>query len=84
MELKKLKLNRLTDNSLNNREKNSLRGGSTCTCSCYWADYPGGSSAADNAAANHLGGQYSQHGCNHFFYCPDDGIGIIVGPEPLD
>ena len=80
MKLKKLKLNQLLEDDLNNREMNSLKGGNTCSCSCYWADYPGGSSIADNRSANHSGGQTSQHGCNNYMQ-NDNGYGSFWFPR---
>ena len=71
MKLKKLKLNQLLEEDLNNREMNSLKGGNFnfCTCSCYWADQ-GGSSIEANRNANYNtsgGGGSSQHGCNEYW-----------------
>ena len=71
--LKKLKLNALSEVSLEDKEMNALRGGSCCTCSCYWEDQ-GGSSSSDNSSANSkIGdGGYSLQGCNQYVNCGGD------------
>ena len=63
--ISKLKLNEISNDSLSTRQMRTIKGGNTCTCSCYWADR-GGSSSYDNCFANHdLGdGYYSEHGDN--------------------
>ena len=56
MKLKKIKLNQLSRENLNNRQMNSLIGGyRNCACSC---SATGGSSALDNGHANANGGDY--------------------------
>lgn len=71
MELKKIKLNKLSNNVLAERQMKGLKGGGfiyrrNCTCSCAYAD-KGGSSTEDNTNANYkLGshGGYSTTGNN--------------------
>ena len=71
MKLQKLKLHKLSEASLKDKEMNALRGGNCCSCSCYY-EYAGGSSTAVNANAN-LGigsyGGYSPVGCNEYTVC---------------
>ncbi len=70
MELKKIKLNKLSDDALAQRQMKGLKGGGiyrrSCTCSCAYAN-TGGSSTEDNLTANYrLGskGGYSKTGDN--------------------
>jgi natural product precursor len=73
--LEKLRLNVLNEQDLKEKQMNSLRGGTVCFCSCYYANY-GGSSSEDNRNANHnIGGDmaYSVNGCNQYVY--NDGLG---------
>ncbi|MDY3090516.1 MAG: TIGR04149 family rSAM-modified RiPP [Porphyromonas sp.] len=52
MELKKIKLNKLAENSLAERQMQGIKGGSSCCgCGCYYAGR-GGSSTHDNGVAN--------------------------------
>ena len=63
--LKKLKLNTLSNQNLENKEMNALKGGVVCTCSCLYEGQSGGSSTTDNALANfNLGGWSSPGGDN--------------------
>lgn len=75
MKLQKIKLNKLAENSLANREMKEIKGGWCCTCSCAYAD-TGGSSPKDNRAANYNKGDgtHSTSGDNYYFMC------IEVGP----
>ncbi|ATR96311.1 MULTISPECIES: TIGR04149 family rSAM-modified RiPP [Bacteroidales] len=52
MKLQKIKLNKLAENSLANREMKKIKGGNCCTCGCMYAN-SGGSSSTDNRNANH-------------------------------
>lgn len=63
--MKKLKLNKLSDHLFDKRQMSSIKGGAApgsgsckCTCACAYANQ-GGSSRADNGAANYAGGLYS-------------------------
>ena len=84
--LSKLKLHNLSQQNLEELEMNSLRGGKSCTCSCYW-EGKGGSSSGDNSKANYkLGsderGGYSSDGDNCYI-ADDDGMGnVYVIPDP--
>ena len=50
MELKKIKLNKLSDDALAQRQMKGLKGGSPC-CSCgYYYEYSGGASTHDNGS----------------------------------
>ena len=52
MELKKIKLNKLSDDTLAQRQMKGLKGGSPCcSCGCYY-EYTGGASTHDNGCAN--------------------------------
>lgn len=54
MELKKIKLNKLSDDALAQRQLQGIKGGSldgSCFCACRYARL-GGSSTQDNALAN--------------------------------
>jgi natural product precursor len=51
MIMKKVKLNALENQSLNNKEMNAVRGGADCCCACAYANQ-GGSSTNDNGCAN--------------------------------
>ena len=57
-------------------QMNSLRGGQSCTCSCYW-DGQGGSTAGDNRDANYESGITSKHGCNQYWKV--DGVSYACG-----
>jgi len=73
MELKKIKLNKLSDDALAQRQMKELKGGEVyyrrCTCSCAYAN-AGGSSTKDNMSANyHLGyGGKSKTGDNDSYW----------------
>jgi hypothetical protein len=54
------------ENTKKNQEKNSLRGGQSCTCSCYYAN-SGGSSIEGNKNANYGSGYSSTSGCNAYW-----------------
>ena len=52
MELKKIKLNKLSDDALAQHQLKGLKGGSPCcSCGCYY-EYGGGASTHDNGGAN--------------------------------
>ena len=65
--MKKLKLNRLSDQNLAEKQMNTLTGGEAsqcpagCCCACRYANQ-GGSSSSDNGKANTAGGLHST-GC---------------------
>ncbi len=59
MELKKIKLNKLSNNALAERQMKGLKGGNCCLCSCAYRDH-GGSSVQDNKSANHQLGYNSR------------------------
>jgi natural product precursor len=68
--MKKLKLNRLSDQQLAEKQMNNLLGGAGeggsqincgCYCGCCYANQ-GGSSTQDNGRANQAGGLYSNCG----------------------
>ncbi len=74
MELKKIKLNKLSNNALAERQMKGLKGGSpdgSCFCACRYAKH-GGSSTNDNALAN------SDKGLDS----PGGGYGVHV-PSPI-
>lgn len=75
MKLKKIKLNKLVENSLANREMKELKGGDVacCGCGCCYEGQPGGSSSNANLAANAKSGYYSP-GCDNI-YTPYTGAG---------
>ena len=52
MKLEKIKLNRLAENSLADREMKELKGGNCCLCACRYAN-EGGSSSNDNMNTNY-------------------------------
>ena len=55
--MKPLKLNKLSDRKLNEKQMNAIRGGAPhCTCGCQWAGNGGGSSVQDNCRANGAAG----------------------------
>jgi natural product precursor len=68
--LKKLKLNALNEQDLAEKQMNALRGGTTCYCSCYWANQGGSSYSANTNANYNIGsnGGYSTNGCNQYAY----------------
>lgn len=79
MELKKIKLNKLSDNTLAERQMKGLKGGGVyekhCRCSCAYANQ-GGSSTNDNMTANFKLGTYSTTGDN------GSGMGVIIITYP--
>lgn len=68
-----MKLNQLRGENLSDHEMSFLIGGepydSPCSCSCYWEDN-GGSSTADNAETNARDGYSSNEGCNQYVFTP--------------
>lgn len=52
MELKKIKLNKLSDDALAQRQLQGIKGGKYCLCTCAYGNQ-GGSSTHDNKTANH-------------------------------
>lgn len=73
MKLQKIKLNKLAENSLANREMKELKGGNyCCSCSCAYANN-GGSSIDANRDANMDYGYHSRTGSNSY-------IGVVVTP----
>lgn len=68
MELKKIKLNMLSELTIQSKAMNALRGGNCCDCSCYYEDKKG-SSSNDNMNANYKLDTYSPIGCNQYHYC---------------
>nr|WP_314750366.1 TIGR04149 family rSAM-modified RiPP [uncultured Porphyromonas sp.] len=65
MELKKIKLNKLSDDALAQRQLKALKGGAQCICACAYANR-GGSSTMDNGLANRDSGRYSPEGGTYF------------------
>ena len=67
MELKKIKLNKLSDDALAQRQLQGIKGGDNgvrvCGCGCCYAD-KGGSSSHDNLSANSRSGYFSP-GCEN-------------------
>ena len=80
MKIKQLKLSRLSERELKEKEMNAILGGNSCSCSCYW-EGRGGSSINDNNMANYKFEYESVHGCNQFTYC--DETGDAYWPEAL-
>ena len=75
MELKKIKLNKLSDDALAQRQLKGLKGGrARCRCACAY-EGRGGSSSLDNGAANQKEGRYSPQGGT--FVLPD----VVVYPK---
>jgi len=82
--LKRLKLNAINKQGLEEKEMNDLRGGmNECGCSCYWREQ-GGSTTSANFGSNFEGGTHSKQGCNSYntwggelIYCEncDESIG---------
>lgn len=68
--LKELKLSKLSEAVLKDKEMSSILGGeSICSCSCYYQGQPGGSSSFNNMVANldTFGpGGHSANGCNNY------------------
>ena len=67
-----IKLNRLTENHLKNREMSSITGGAGCSCGCQYQN-SGGSSSACNADANQKGGITSPADNWTYLWLPDNG-----------
>jgi natural product precursor len=66
--MKKSKLNKLSDQHLAERQMNMVRGGDgtdkycmCCCCACAYEGTPGGSTTANNYAANTARGLKSNH-----------------------
>lgn len=59
MELKKIKLNKLSDDALAQRQLQGIKGGKCCLCTCAYANQ-GGSSTHDNKTTNHQHGYASK------------------------
>ena len=68
MKIKRFKLNALSEQCLKEKEMNAILGGiKYCTCSCFWENNTG-SSSADNRNANYALGYESAQGCNQYMY----------------
>ena len=66
MKIKRFKLNALSAEGLRQKEMNSIVGGKSCGCSCYYAN-TGGSSSNCNSGANYAAGiGHSPVGCNDY------------------
>lgn len=76
MKLQKLKLNKLAENSLANREMKELIGGNFCTCGCHYAN-SGGSSYDANGSANNAGNLQSYGGGGPYL----DEV-VVIGQKP--
>ena len=74
--MKKLKLNSLSTQSLERRELDAVKGGTSCGCSCYHANN-NGSSIANNRNANYKDDLVSKEGCNQH-YAIDGSVGICL------
>ena len=77
MNLKKIKLNALSEAGLKDKAMGVLKGGTCCTCSCYWEGKPG-SFSSDNSRTNYNFGYESTEGCNEFVYCdePNEAVSL--------
>ncbi len=62
MKFEKIKLNKLAENSLADREMTEIKGGSACIFGCKYAGQGSGSSNASNGSANNEHGYYSPGG----------------------
>lgn len=71
MDIKRIKLNKLSDDALAQRQLKELKGGKCCICTCAYANQ-GGSSTHDNQTANH------QHGYTSKKLNPDDDCNFRV------
>lgn len=66
MNTKKIKLNKLSERALVERQLKGIKGGCQfCTCSCAYANQ-GGSSTQDNKSANFAKGMRSKTGDNSY------------------
>ena len=69
MDIKRIKLNKLSDDALAQRQLQGIKGGDNgvpvCGCGCCYAG-AGGSSSHDNLSANSRSG-YSSPGCENEF-----------------
>jgi natural product precursor len=70
--ISKLRLNALSEANLLEREMNALKGGTYCSCSCYYAN-TGGSSSSANRDSNYNSGYTSTSGCNDYIKSDDWG-----------
>lgn len=79
--IKKLSLNKLNREELENREMNSLVGGKSCGCGCNYADSGGGSEIQANVEANWKNGYTKSYGGNKkcIVEDPDTGGGVDKG-----
>ncbi len=75
MKAKRFKLSALSAESLRQKEMGAIMGGTSCTCSCYYADEPGGSPSGTNTYANYENGYQSTEGCNEYGYSDEYGSG---------
>jgi len=66
MKIKKIKLNALSSEALRQKEMDTIVGGKTCMCSCYYVN-AGGSASNTNSGANYAAGiDHSPVGCNNY------------------
>lgn len=74
MKVKRFKLNALSKESLRQKEMSAIVGGTSCTCSCYYAE-SSGSPSGTNSYANYGYGYHSSEGCNEYGYSDEYGAG---------
>lgn len=78
--LKNIKLNRLSDAELLDREMSDLKGGRSCGCGCHYEN-SGGSSTSDNRGANYAGGSSGLQSSGGSTSCQGDyGNGLSGSP----
>ena len=71
--LNKMILNILHKERLSNMELNQTIGGQVCTCSCFYANSGGFTSASDRDNNYEMGdGSYSLKGCNQYIKIDED------------
>ncbi|MBO4846761.1 MAG: TIGR04149 family rSAM-modified RiPP [Lachnospiraceae bacterium] len=78
MKIKRFKLNSLSCEILQQKEMNSVVGGSICGCGC---PYPSVSTTDANKSANFAGGYFSDI---NYWLCDDDGYWEEVPGMPRD
>ncbi|MCH4896204.1 rSAM-modified peptide [Marinilabiliaceae bacterium JC040] len=79
MKMKKIKLNSLSARKMSEKQMGVVNGGKnkSCSCSCYYANTPGGSSIVYNRDTNWISfpnGGYSKQGTNKYIIWGDPAL----------
>lgn len=77
MKIKKIKLNALSSEAIQQKEMNAIVGGKKCGCSCAYETH-GGSTTSANMSANYRLEISSLYGCNQVTLDDQYGMGVLI------